>query len=155
MVKCLCNLKLGGINMFVAYFCCAASGTSQEYAKMVKKQMGSDERVCVDYIKNVAKKFESGELERDYDVVLAHGRGISVNESFFTHNKFKEMVNTVYLMPQVGGNLFAFKQCLDPWNIPCKLLTPKECTDVLLNLNNAETVFKDIFDAYKEIKSSR
>lgn len=141
--------------MFVGFFCCAGSGTSQEYAKMVKKELGKDDpRVYVDYIKNVVKKFNNGELE-NYDIVLAHGQGISVNQAYFEQNKFKEMVNAVYMMPQAGPNLFCFKQNLDPYNIPCRVLTPKECTDVLLNLKNIRIVFKDIADKYEEVLSNR
>lgn len=116
----------------VIYICCAGSGTSLVYANWIKEQLNNDDKVLVDFMSNVTAKYNSGELAK-YELVLAHGSGFVSIPKYFEDQKFKDIVNLVYMMPQVAFNLPKFKEALEPHGIHCLAFSPKELTDATLH----------------------
>ncbi|WP_294406554.1 hypothetical protein [uncultured Clostridium sp.] len=131
----------------IAYFCCAGSGTSLVYAEAIKAVVKDNEKIYVDSISNITRKLARSEL-KEYDIMFAHRTGLSGTEAFFREHNFKDLVDFVYMMPQVAFNLKAFKQYLDPYNIPVRAMTPKELTEILLDKNKTEGIFKELFEKY-------
>lgn len=131
----------------IAYFCCAGSGTSLVYAEAVKEIIKNNDKIYVDSIANITRKLEKGEL-KEYDIMFAHGTGLSGTESFFRQHNFKDLVDFVYMMPQVAFNLKAFKKYLDPYNIPVRAMTPKELTEILFDKNKSKVIFEELFEKY-------
>lgn len=116
----------------VIYICCAGSGTSLEYATWIKEQLNNSDKVLVDFMANVTEKYDSGELDK-YDLVLAHGSGFVLIPRYFEEKKFKEIINMVYLMPQVACAKKGFDSYLAQFGIPTIALTPKILKDVILD----------------------
>ncbi len=126
----------------VVYICCAGSGTSLCYANWIKEQLGYDKRILVDFMENVTKKYKSGELDK-YDLVLAHGSGFVSIPRYFEETNFKDIVNLVYMMPQVAFNLPKFKQALEPAGIHCLAFTPKKITNATIDKSKTIDYLKE------------
>lgn len=130
----------------VVYICCAGSGISLVYANWIKEALNNDKRILVDFMNNVTKKYIAGELD-NYDLVLAHGSGFVSIPGYFNETKFKEIVNLVYMMPQVAFNLPQFKKALEP-NIPCLAFSPKKMTYATLDHSKTIEFLKEDIKSY-------
>lgn len=129
--------------MVAIYICCAGSGTSLFYANMIKAQLNNDSRILVDFMFNVTKKYNRGELDQ-YDLVLAHGSGFVSIPHYFEEHKFKDIINLVYMMPQVAFNLLKFKEALESYGIHCLALSPAKLTDAIMNKKCIDYLREDI-----------
>jgi cellobiose-specific phosphotransferase system component IIB len=102
----------------VIYVCCAGGGTSSLFCNYIKKAAKED-KIYVDDILSVVKKFWVGELN-EYNIILCYGPAEKVNKIFIEEMKFKGMIDLVYVAPQAGYLVSKIKKELEPYGIPCE-----------------------------------
>lgn len=131
----------------IVYFCCAGGPTSMFFANCARRIFKNEDKIYVDNIRKAVEKYLNGELD-NYDLIFAQGTGFSATQEFFRENHFKELVDMVYLLPQVTFNLPKFKEHLDPMNIQCRTLTVNDCADVFKDIRTARRVFRELSEKY-------
>lgn len=120
----------------LVYICCSGGATSSLFCQKIG-QADKEEKTLVEHIYIVLQDLEN--LQNSYDMILAYGPAELLNERSIKKFHLDQVLDSVWISPQVRYLKETIYKSLEPYHIPVNLVDMRA-----FGTMNGEKALKDI-----------